>query len=122
MSQGSRHSQSRGGRDEEEEVFESQASQAASEMLRRDPRESFEVESSVGSRDVTPAPAEKSNKVQTKLYAPVYKAGISMEKRKFSGGAHAEDARGEMLTSPAKKMRYGVDGAVGLGIQHLRRR
>ncbi|KAI0105278.1 Thiolase, N-terminal domain-containing protein [Nemania sp. FL0031] len=68
LSSGSRLSQRRAG--EEEEVFESQASQAASEMLRRDPRESFEVASSVGSRDVTPVPAEKPNKLQTKLYAP----------------------------------------------------
>ncbi|KAK6846247.1 hypothetical protein PG987_001435 [Apiospora arundinis] len=45
---------SRRHRDDEEEVHESQASQAASEMLRRDPRESFEVASSVGSRDLTP--------------------------------------------------------------------
>ncbi|KAI1129914.1 Thiolase, N-terminal domain-containing protein [Nemania abortiva] len=72
MSSGSRLSQRRAA--EEEEVFESQASQAASEMLRRDPRESFEVASSVGSRDVTPVPAEKPNKLQTKLYAPVHKA------------------------------------------------
>ncbi|KAI3321057.1 hypothetical protein HD806DRAFT_504433 [Xylariaceae sp. AK1471] len=122
MSQGSHRSQPRGGGGAEEEVFESQASQAASEMLRRDPRESFDVESSVGSRDVTPAPAEKSNKLQTKLYAPIHKAGMSMEKRKFSGGAKAEGARGELLTSPAKKIRYGVDGPVGLGIQQLRRR
>ncbi|KAI1735638.1 Thiolase, N-terminal domain-containing protein [Xylaria scruposa] len=68
MSQGSHYSRRREG--EEEEVFESQATQAASEMLRRDPRESFEVASSVGSRDVTPPPAEKANKIQTKLYGP----------------------------------------------------
>ncbi|KAI0467561.1 Thiolase, N-terminal domain-containing protein [Xylaria cf. heliscus] len=83
MSQGSHYSQRRGG--EEEEVFESQATQAASEMLRRDPRESFEVASSVGSRDATPPPADKLSKLQTKLYAPVYKAGMNMEKRKFNG-------------------------------------
>ncbi|KAI1273904.1 Thiolase, N-terminal domain-containing protein [Xylaria sp. FL0933] len=75
MSQGSRHSQRQD--DEEEEVFESQATRAASEMLRRDPRESFEVASSVGSRDVTPAPAEKTAKLQTKLYAPGLKAVLA---------------------------------------------
>ncbi|KAK3381932.1 Thiolase, N-terminal domain-containing protein [Podospora didyma] len=82
---------------EEEDVFESQASQAASEMLRRDPRESFEVASSVGnSRDVTPAPAEKSAKLQAKLYGGLNKSGLATaEKRKFSG---------EELTSPAAKM------------------
>ncbi|KAJ2972283.1 hypothetical protein NUW58_g9218 [Xylaria curta] len=55
MSQGSHYSQRRG--DEDEEVLESQATQAASEMLRRDPRESFDVASSVGSRDVTLLPS-----------------------------------------------------------------
>ncbi|KAI0401109.1 Thiolase, N-terminal domain-containing protein [Xylaria palmicola] len=70
MSQGSHYnSQRRAG--EEEEVSESQATQAASEMLRRDPRESFDVASSVGSRDVTPTPLEKPSKLQTKLYAPL---------------------------------------------------
>ncbi|TGJ86599.1 hypothetical protein E0Z10_g2158 [Xylaria hypoxylon] len=120
MSQGSHPSQRR--EDEEVEVFESQATRAASEMLRRDPRESFEVASSVGSRDVTPVPAEKTNKLQTKLYAPVHKAGLHMEKRKFSGGANAEEARGDGLLSPTKKIRFGAEGPVGLGIQHLRRR
>ncbi|KAI0544732.1 Thiolase, N-terminal domain-containing protein [Xylaria curta] len=96
MSQGSHYSRRREG--EEEEVFESQATQAASEMLRRDPRESFEVASSVGSRDI-----------QTKLYGPVQKAGIAaMDKRKFSGGSNPEEVRGELLTSPIKKMRYGL--------------
>ncbi|GAP92223.1 putative FAD-dependent oxidoreductase-like enzyme [Rosellinia necatrix] len=120
MSHGSRYSQRPEG--EEEEVLESQATRVASEMLRRDPRESFEVASSVGSRDVTPVPAEKPNKLQTKLYAPVHKSGVHVEKRKFGGGVNAEDGRTEALMSPAKKLRYGADGPVGLGIQHLRRR
>ncbi|KAI1301104.1 Thiolase, N-terminal domain-containing protein [Xylaria venustula] len=108
MSHSSHPSQRRD--DEEEEVFESQATQAASEMLRRDPRESFEVASSVGSRDVTPVPAEKTAKLQTKLYGPVYKAGMSTEKRKFSGGSNPEDMRMEAVISPTKKVRYGADG------------
>lgn len=106
----------------EEEVFESQASQAASEMLRRDPRESFEVASSVGSRDGTPAPAEKSAKLQSKLFAGLNKAGLAAEKRKFSGGVDNNDSRREGLVSPAKKMRYGGSGEtnnrVGLGIRY----
>ncbi|KAH8162794.1 hypothetical protein CIB48_g5453 [Xylaria polymorpha] len=118
MSQGSRYSKRRDG--EEEEVFESQATQAASEMLRRDPRESFEVASSVGSRDVTPQPAEKASKLQTKLYAPVYK--MNADKRKFSGGSNPEEVRGELLTSPMKKMRYEGGVPVGLGIQEHRGR
>ncbi|KAI1432529.1 Thiolase, N-terminal domain-containing protein [Xylaria sp. CBS 124048] len=70
MSQGAHHTRRREGEGVGEEVYESQATQAASEMLRRDPRESYEVASSVGSRDVSPTPADKSNKLQTKLYAP----------------------------------------------------
>ncbi|KAI1322581.1 Thiolase, N-terminal domain-containing protein [Xylariaceae sp. FL0255] len=83
LSHGSHSSSQRRGA-EEEEVWESQASQAASEMLRRDARESFEVASSVGSRDPTPGPMEKSltNKQQTKLYGPINKAGLTAEKRK----------------------------------------
>ncbi|XXG95331.1 hypothetical protein Hte_001592 [Hypoxylon texense] len=119
MSQGSRASQRR---EEEEEVLESQASQAASEMLRRDPRESFEVASSVGSRDGTPAPAEKTAKLQSKLYAGLNKAGLASEKRKFSGGTDSKDSRREPLMSPTKKMRYGnggeTNGRVGLGIRY----
>ncbi|KAK5633311.1 hypothetical protein RRF57_009025 [Xylaria bambusicola] len=120
MSHGSHHSQRH--EDEEEEVVESQATRAASEMLRRDPRESFEVASSVGSRDATPVPAEKTQKLQTKLYAPLHKAGLNTEKRKFSGGSNPDEVRLEAVTSPTKKLRYGADGPIGLGIQHHRRR
>ncbi|KAI0097032.1 hypothetical protein F4776DRAFT_651165 [Hypoxylon sp. NC0597] len=119
MSQGSRASRRR---EEDEEVFESQASQAASEMLRRDPRESFEVASSVGSRDGTPAPAEKSAKLQSKLFAGLNKAGLASEKRKFSGSAENTESRRDGVMSPAKKLRYGggaeTNGRVGLGIRY----
>ncbi|KAI5856168.1 Thiolase, N-terminal domain-containing protein [Durotheca rogersii] len=107
MSQGSRASRRR-----EEEIFESQASQAASEMLRRDPRESFDVASSVGSRDATPAPAEKTAKLQSKLFAGLNKVGLVSEKRKFSDGS---DSRHESVASPPKKMRYGPGGGEGNG-------
>ncbi|OTB00480.1 hypothetical protein M426DRAFT_324261 [Hypoxylon sp. CI-4A] len=117
MSQGSRGSRRR---EEEEEVYESQASQAASEMLRRDPRESFEVASSVGSRDGTPAPVEKSAKLQSKLF-PSFKSGLAPEKRKVSGSAEGNDLR-QGLLSPTKKARYGngneSNGRVGLGIRY----
>ncbi|TQN66606.1 hypothetical protein CSHISOI_08826 [Colletotrichum shisoi] len=106
---------------EEEEVYESQASQAASEMLRRDPRESFEVASSVGSRDGTPAPAEKSARLQAKLFSGITKSGA--DKRKFGNG-HGHGAEQEArsdLVSPAKKMRVGdligENPKVGLWIQ-----
>jgi hypothetical protein len=89
-------------------------------MLRRDPRESFEVASSVGgSRDGTPplAAPEKSTKLQAKLYAGVNKSGFTAvnDKRKFSGnGETKEDMAGrDMLTSPTKKLRVS-----GLGIQY----
>lgn len=56
-------------REDSEEVQESQASQSATEMLRADPRESFEV---AASRTNTPIPADKHFH-QAKLYAPVTK-------------------------------------------------
>jgi len=116
---------------EDEEVFASQASQAASEMLRRDPRESFEVAASAGnSRDGTPAAADRSAKLQAKLFGGLNKAGLSSAshgKRKFSG-QHGEVADGyamhDRVTSPTKKLREvgGLrdTGRVGLGIQYGR--
>ncbi|KAJ9142425.1 FAD-dependent oxidoreductase-like enzyme [Pleurostoma richardsiae] len=113
---------------DDEEVFESQASQAASEMLRRDPRESFEVASSIGSRDGTPTPAaaEKSAKLQAKLFAGLNKSGLgNHEKRKLSSGASepGEDARRDDMSSPTKKLRMAGglregSARVGLGIQY----
>ncbi|KAI1760026.1 hypothetical protein GGR53DRAFT_511489 [Hypoxylon sp. FL1150] len=118
MSQGSRASRRR---EDDEEIFESQASQAASEMLRRDPRENFEVTSSVGSRDGTPAPAEKTAKLQSKLFAGLNKAGLASEKRKFHG-TDAKDSRRETVATPTKKIRYAnggeTNGRVGLGIRY----
>ncbi|KAH8204248.1 hypothetical protein TruAng_001534 [Truncatella angustata] len=110
-------------RQAEEDVYESQASQAASEMLRRDPRGGFdEVASSVDSRDATPAPAEKSAKLQAKIFAPINKAAPAAEKRKYNGQAEYADSSREPLPSPAKKMRFAPGSAdahrVGLGIQY----
>ncbi|SPQ26718.1 e676a65b-224a-4f08-b7e5-0e892ce7cda0 [Thermothielavioides terrestris] len=114
----------------EEEVYESQASQAASEMLRRDPRESFEVAASVGnSRDGTPAAADRSAKLQATLFGGVNKSGLSSHtgKRKFSG-QHGDGGDGysmhDRVMSPTKKLRE-VGGLreparVGLGIQYRR--
>jgi hypothetical protein len=114
----------------EEEVFESQASQAASEMLRRNPRESFEVTAAVGhTRDATPAASDRSAKLQAKLFGGLNKSGLSsvQGKRKFSG-QHGEAGDGfsmhDRLTSPTKKLREvgGLrdPGRVGLGIQYGR--
>ncbi|KAK4225733.1 Thiolase, N-terminal domain-containing protein [Podospora fimiseda] len=86
----------------EEMIFESQASQAASEMLRRDARESFEVASSVGnSRDATPGATDKSAKLQAKIFGPLNKSGMPTNhaKRKFSSEG------GVKTTSPTKKLR-----------------
>ncbi|KAJ1337949.1 acetyl-CoA acyltransferase 1 [Microdochium nivale] len=123
MSHGSRSSR----RDAvEEDVYESHASQAASDMLRRDPRESFEIaDSTPGSRDGTPQPGERSMKLQSKLFAGVNKPSVGPEKRKHS---IEEDAvRQDGQSSPPKKVRYGSDGRqerdfdarrVGLGIRY----
>ncbi|KAL1836548.1 hypothetical protein VTJ49DRAFT_5025 [Mycothermus thermophilus] len=116
-----------GGGAEEEEVFESQASQAASEMLRRDPRESFEVAASVGggSCDATPAAADRSAKLQAKLFGGVNKSGLSSQgKRKFSGAEIGEGYPHDPVASPTKKLRE-VGGLreparVGLGIRYGR--
>ena len=112
--------------DLEEEVFQSQASQAASEMLRRDPGESLEVTSSVGgSRDGTPAPTEKSSRLQAKLFAGLNKNGMASEKRKYSGGGidAQDDARRDVAMSPTKKLKVAgglrePKDRVGLGIQY----
>jgi ribosomal protein L29 len=133
VSRGSQHSgNSRRRLSEEEaeaEIYESQASQAASEMLRRDARESFEVAGSVGnSRDGTPAAADRSAKLQAKLFGGLNKGGLSSQgKRKFNGH-HGEVVDGysvhDRITSPTKKLRE-VGGLrdpsrVGLGIQYSR--
>jgi ribosomal protein L29 len=133
VSRGSQHSQGSRRRlsdeEAEAEIYESQASQAASEMLRRDARESFEVAPSVGnSRDGTPAAADRSAKLQAKLFGGLNKSGLSSQgKRKFSG-QHGEVADGyaahDRVTSPTKKLREvgGLrdPGRVGLGIQYSR--
>jgi hypothetical protein len=81
-------------RQESEEVQESQASQSATEMLRIDPRESFEV---AASRSHTPIPSDKNNLQQAKIFG-------SVTKRK----------REEELVA-MKKVRLDGEG-VGLGI------
>ncbi|KAL2265974.1 hypothetical protein VTJ83DRAFT_5326 [Remersonia thermophila] len=117
-----------GGGADEEEVYESQASQAASEMLRRDPRESFEVAASVagGSRDGTPAAADRSAKLQAKLFGGVNKSGLSSQgaKRKLNGAELADGYVHDPVASPTKKLRE-VGGLreparVGLGIRYGR--
>lgn len=98
------------------QVYESQASQEASAMLRRDPRESFEVASSHNSRDVTPTPiaTEKSQRMQSTLRGPINKSGLSSSgsgKRKYDASV-ADEARRAEPASPTKRLRL-----VGLGIR-----
>ncbi|ROT42648.1 hypothetical protein SODALDRAFT_267623 [Sodiomyces alkalinus F11] len=105
---------------EDDDVTMSQASQAASEMLRRDPRQSFEVASSAGSPDATPAPVEKSARLQARLLSGHSKSGA--EKRKFSGGLPPPEELRPDQASPTKRIRVGGDQLeerrrLGLGIQ-----
>jgi len=91
-------------REESEEIQESQASQSATEMLRVDPRESFEV---AASRTTTPTPnGEKNNLHQAKIFGAVSKPAA--EKRKRLPDTYEKGYS-------AKKVRAAVEG-VGLGI------
>jgi acetyl-CoA acyltransferase 1 len=91
-------------REESEEILESQASQSATEMLRIDPRESFEVAASTTS---TPTPsAERNNLHQSKIFGSVSKPAA--EKRKRLPDSYDEEYA-------AKKVRAAVEG-IGLGI------
>ncbi|KAL6865661.1 hypothetical protein ACO1O0_001756 [Amphichorda felina] len=117
------HSASQRHRGEDDpDVFDSQASQAATELLRRGARQSFEMHSSTGSRDATPGPAEQSARMQAKLFSNL--RGGDTDKRKFSGHhGSAEELRPEQ-GSPQKKSRVGSasmeHGRLGLGIQYGR--
>ncbi|KAM3509517.1 hypothetical protein MY11210_006288 [Beauveria gryllotalpidicola] len=116
----SMHSQ-RGDHVHEQQVFDSQASQAASDLLRRHPGQSFDIASSGDSRDGSPIqlPAKP---VAAKARSRLPDSGRS-EKRRLSSSvtetsaAHSRREQG----SPAKKARTGADAdrrRVGLGIQY----
>jgi hypothetical protein len=91
-----------------DDVQESQASAAASAMLRRDPRESFEV---AGSPEAGAEAAEKGKLLQARIFGSVTKAGL---------GGVAEKAKRKRLPSEeeirAKKLRMAAGEGVGLGI------
>jgi acetyl-CoA acyltransferase 1 len=90
-------------RETREEIQESQASLSATEMLRIDPRESFEV---AASPTTTPTPAtEQSGLLQSKIFGAVSKPTI--EKRKNSEGYDSDHL--------LKKPRTGEE-LIGLGI------
>lgn len=91
-------------REESEEIQESQASQSATEMLRVDPRESFEV---AASRTTTPTPnADKNTLHQSKIFGAVSKPAAEKRKR-------VDEGYGDEYA--AKKIRAGAEG-VGLGL------
>ncbi|KAG8671113.1 hypothetical protein FPOAC2_04435 [Fusarium poae] len=104
------HSQSRS---HNGEIHDSQASQAAAELLRRDSRQSFEV---ADARKI-PGAVEKSVRMQERLLS--HHANGDGDKRKFGGGYNSnEEARGDN-ESPAKKSRVEpLTDKFGLGIQY----
>lgn len=110
--------------DRESDVYDSQASQAATEMLRRDPRQSFEVRSSQESQDT--GPVERSSAtMQAKLLADLR---TGADKRKFSEscGSSQDELRKEQHQapqgSPSKKTKVNspreIQPRLGLGIQY----
>lgn len=96
------------------DLYDSQASQAATEMLRREPKQSFDGFSA--SRDGTPGPAEKSARMQAKLFSNLRNDG---DKRKFSGSHEEQQPE---AGSPPKKSRVGSGSMeqqrLGLGIEY----
>lgn len=110
-------------REDDGQIYESQASQEASAMLRRDPRESFEVASSHNSRDVTPTPISAEKRLQSTLRGPIHKAGLmNPVKRKLdvTESGYREEARREP-TSPTKRLRLAGglregNPIIGLGL------
>jgi hypothetical protein len=82
---------------ESEEVQESQASQSATEMLRADPRESFEV---AASRSVTPSVVDKN-----------------LQQAKIFGGITKRKLEDDVLSPVAKKVRTGEGIGLGIGFE-----
>lgn len=87
---------------ESDDVHESQASAAASAMLRRDPRESFEVAASPGLNEAT----EKGALLQAKIFGSVTKGATAPKRKRLPDD---EEVR-------AKKLRMAAGEGVGLGI------
>ncbi|KAL6893060.1 hypothetical protein HDV57DRAFT_483745 [Trichoderma longibrachiatum] len=103
--------------EDEDQLQDSQASQAAAELLRRHPGQGHRAAAS-SVRDSSAGPAEKSAAMQAKLFAGG-RTATGAEKRKLAvdGEAGADDGE-----SPQKKLRAGGTASesrrVGLGIQY----
>ncbi|KAM4062805.1 FAD-dependent oxidoreductase-like enzyme [Hirsutella rhossiliensis] len=109
-----------GGDEDGGDVLDSQASQAAAELLRRNPGQRYDTTRSAAPRDRTPRPAEKSARMQARLLSD--SGEYSLDKRKYGGGGSGRDTGKHEQGSPPKKMRVGgpltEDQRVGLGIQY----
>lgn len=122
-SQGSLQSRLRSQRPvgEDGDLYDSRASRAATEMLRRDARQSFEVAEAAAApgRGGTQGAAEKSAKMQARLLRRPDRGLADDEgegKRKLSGGSREGEELMRQQDSPTKRAR--VDTAlVGLGIR-----
>ena len=91
-----------------DDIQESQASATASAMLRRDPRESFEV---ARSPEPGAEAAEKGKLLQARIFGNVTKAGL--------GGVEEKGKRKRLPSEEeirAKKLRMAAGEGVGLGI------
>ncbi|KAL7802278.1 hypothetical protein V8C44DRAFT_353450 [Trichoderma aethiopicum] len=103
--------------EDDDQLQDSQASQAAAELLRRHPGQGHRAAAS-SVRDGSAGPAEKSAAMQAKLFAGG-RTATGAEKRKLAvdGEAGAVDSE-----SPQKKLRAGGTASesrrVGLGIQY----
>jgi hypothetical protein len=84
-------------RQESEEIQESQASQSATEMLRADPRESFEV---AASRSATPTVVDKN-----------------LQQSKIFGGVTKRKLEDDLLSPITKKVRTGEGIGLGIGFE-----
>ncbi|KAG9254754.1 uncharacterized protein F5Z01DRAFT_93199 [Emericellopsis atlantica] len=102
------------------DAYGSQASLAATEMLRREPRDSYEMRQAL-SRDGTPSAVEQSARLQSKLFSNVRNDG---DKRKYGSSQETiEEPRLEQGSPPKRsRMESGstAQNRMGLGIQYGR--
>jgi acetyl-CoA acyltransferase 1 len=103
---------------EESDVFGSQASQAATELLRRDARQSFELRRPAERREEQAARDGSAAATQARLLTSL-RSGT--DKRKFSGQHGSMDGLQPGQGSPPKRSRGAAvspRGRLGLGIQY----